>query len=376
MSVADLKNRINQLSIILSPENLDSTKAYTLFNGNLEANIADLLTITEISKIEPDIFKLNELLINISFLTVDVDVIRLSIHEDLNVFSIVNLPHSFNTKSLYELIPLLKEKETSVRRIYKKSLFWIIVTESKEFSLELSSVLNNLEFNESEMKVKVKFDHQSSDQIKTQLLKLLNHNHKESNGVKKEHNDYTSVNSSQKLSWRKKSNDTNEPNNFMKKDNYKGKDSCQFNRSSNANPPTNIVRDRYNSDGQKLSAFKPVKRYDEIEIDLSKINYSLKIKHKYSNGDLLLYYDKFRINKVFESMPKFDNLIEEICSKEKRKEFNFLKRERSLTFSVPLAYKNSTKKDEVKLNLDAPSFKLPEKNPLSGGKLSGIKLNK
>ena len=93
-----------------------------------------------------------------------------------------------------------------------------------------------------------------------------------------------------------------------------------------------------------------------------------------------IFYDKFRINKLFDTIPKFDNFKEDVCSKVNRKDFNFLKRERSMTYSAPFSFKNSTilnKFDEVKLNLDAPVFKLPNQNPLTGGGvLSGIQLNK
>ena len=367
MSISDFNHKIQQLSTLLSPENIESTKAFSCFNDKFECSVNDLIQICEISKIENDPKKLIELLLNVSFLSVDCNshIVKLLVHPDLNVFSFVNIPFDLSITELSEQVPVLKI-ESLIKRIYKNSLFWIIVTENNDFANELEEALK-VEIKHKNNSFKIQYERQKADEIGKNLYKLFsNHTH-----IKKERkDDFTSVNSNQKLSWRKKSNDTNEPA-FISKD--KPKDNNYFQRSSNTKP--NNVRDRYNSDGMKFSAFKPTKRYEEIEIDLSKINYSLKIKHKFSNGDLLLYYDKFRINKVFDKVPQFTNFVDAICSNNKRKEFNYLKRERSLTFSVPFAYKNATKAD-IKLNLDAPSFKLPEKNPLSVGNLTGIKLNK
>lgn len=356
--------KFNQLAQILYPENLDSSKAYSIFNEKLECKLIDFLTLPEIGKIDKSEQIIKDFLNQIPFLTIENDTISYKLHPELNIFSLINLPFNFTKEKVVELIKFLTEHQKEIIRFYKKSLFWIIVLESNSLSDSFESQLKNLKFSETNKEgstlVNIKFERQSSEKVKSELIKLVTHH---TYGNLKKEGDYKSMNSGQKMSWRKKSNDTNEQQFF------KGKDSVNFSRGGNIQ---SNIRDRYHSDGTK-PAFKPNKKFDEIEIDLSKINYSLKIKHKYSNADLLLYYDKFRINKIFETIPKFENFIEEICSKQKRKEFTFLKRERSLTFSNKIDSK--VNQDEIKLNLDAPVFKLPDKNPLSG-KLTGIKINK
>ena len=391
-----------QLSSVLAPENIDSSKILTYFNENLEASLNDIANSPELSKIlennnSDKKEELSKLINSLNFLSINKDnsdEVKLVVNENLTLFSLLNLPFSINQKTLLEQLPLLKEnyENGKIQRIYKKSLFWVIITEDEELIPKIEEYLKSSTIKlKDEEPLSIKYDITKSSEILKQIKKQISTNsyNKEINDLKKtnnNNNDYSSV-SSQKLSWRKKSNDTtevtNNNNNIGRFNNSNSnRNSGVFHRASNNNISSNNfsnnknVRDRYHSDGQQHgSTFKPKSKYEEIEIDLSKINYSLKLKHKYTNGDILLFYDKFRINKDFEEEPKLENFVEEICNKTKKKEFNFLKRERSMTYSIPVTYKNS-KYDDVKLNLDAPSFNIPNSNPLSGGKLSGIQLNK
>jgi hypothetical protein len=373
---------LSQLKSLLAPEIVHTSKVCSVFSEAFEANIDELVSANEVSKLVNKQGFI-DIVPQLSFLEYDKEkgLVKIVIHEHLVAFSLVNIPFGYCADKIFEAIPFLKANQITsshlggLVRAYSKSILWVLVTEDTKFANDLEESLKVAEING----IKIKYERLESESIKKQLAKQIASLHyvKDSADLKSGHknlganNNYDS-NNSQKLSWRKKSNDTTDhPTSIT--DN-KPKQSGGFQRSSNAGAPI-AVRDRYNSDGGQPSSFRPSKKITEIEIDLSKISYSLKIQHKYSNGDLLLYYDKLRIKKVFDEMPKFENYIEEICSKEKRKEFNFLKRERSLTYSLPVTYKSS-KFEEVKLNLDAPSYKLPNQNPLSGGKLSGIQLNK
>jgi hypothetical protein len=365
----DESQQLEQLMLILAPENVESTKLWNYLNENLEAYLADLLSINEISKITTDKETLINLLTKLPYIEYSKDKensVKIIINSELSIFSLVNLPFTITEDNLKDNISILKENSQSIDRLYKKSIFWNIATENLEVATKLEDYLKTAEIKVANNSHKVVYERTNGDDIRKNILKQIsNHTYnKESCGLQKKgvqpNNDYNSANS-QKLSWRKKSNDTTEQMGRI------GGKASTFQRGG-------VIRDRYNSDGQQ-HAFKPKPKYEEIEIDLSKINYSLKLKHKFTNGDLLLYYDKFRINKIFDVQPKFENFIEEICSTTKRKEFNFLKRERSLTYSLPVTYRNS-KFDDIKLNLDAPSFKLPTQNPISAGKLGNIQINK
>lgn len=359
----------NSLLSLLSPEVIDSPKLLACFNEKLEANIADLLVTVELNKLfNGDKTKFLEVLKEIDYLAINEDeqTIKLKISEGIHVISIINTPHTWKSDDITSKI--LNDKMEKVKRFYKKSMFWYIVTDSKTDTESLIQGFSDKKFDDI-MDGKIKFETLSYQEIHKNLLKHVSSNtyNKETSGLKSNHN--SNHDATSKLSWRKKSNDTTED---FKRGSNLGKNSGTFQRSGIT---TGGVRDRYNSDGQQ-NFFRPnqgYKRSEEIEIDLSKIHYSLKIKHKYSNADVLLLYDKYRINKVFDKPPIFENFIEDVCAESKRKEFNFLKRERSMTYSSNDNYKSV---QEVKLNLDAPAFKLPNQNPLSTGKLSNIQLNK
>lgn len=384
-----------EISYILAPENIDSSKFLHLFNENFEVSLESLISYNEIYKIfnftddnKKDDFK--DLVNKTEFLKLIVkenkEYIKLVINENFTMFSLLNIPVYCNKYELLDQLKIVKNNilNKKINRFYKKSLYWIITTEDLETAKELQIFLKKATVKDKDnVNIEVKYDiSKSNDIIKSikNKLSLISYN-KDANNLKKPVKTYN-INdaNNQKLSWRKKSNDTNEVS-YNNNNSNNHKNSGMFQRSSNANSSlinnfSNKIRDRYHSDGQKFdSSFKPTPRFQEIEIDLSKIYYSLKIKHKYNNGDILLYYDKFRINKAFEKPFEFQNFIEEICSKNKRKEFNFLKRERRMTYSIPLTYKNS-KFDDVKLNLDAPSYNIPSSNPLSGGVLTDIQINK
>lgn len=356
----------SNITSLIAPEAIDSSKILQLFNDHFEATLSDILKSSELLKLtENNSDKLLTHLKSLDFVEfIGESKIKLNINSNLTVFSLVNIPTTWQSKDIIQKFKILKDNESKIIRLYKKSLFWNIAIDNSSIIESLEKELNSNVFTELDNN-KVKYDKLDNKEIHNKLVKVINQNAytKEASGLKSNHGN-SNYDSTSKLSWRKKSNDTTDD--FRRGSNF-NKNSGTFQRSA---IPQGTMRDRYNSDGQNVN-FRPTKRSEEIEIDLSKIHYSLKIKHKYNNADILLFYDKYRINKIFDTKPEFTNFIEEVCSNEKRRDFNFLKRERSLTYSLP-----NNKFDNVKMNLDAPAF-LPNRNPLSGGaRLSGIQLNK
>ena len=396
-------NILNNLYGILSPESIDSNRIASCFNENFEANLVELSNTSDVIKQVQSKEKFSEYLKQlgiVEFLEKD-EKLKLILNENLVVLVLMNIPLKWTNKDFNEKLKSFGENSEKILRLYKKSMFWYIALEDQNVVAKVEQELNS-QILEND---KIKYDKMQVTDIKKKLVKIINHQNyaKETNELKSNHNcNNSNADSTSKLSWRKKSNDTEDfkrgskcgsisnVNNSNYEDPRKQsyKNSGVFTRSNfgTGNFQQGGIRDRYNSDGQNLFTRQSIqnknayRKHDEIEINLSKIHYSLKITHKYTNGDILLFYDKYRINKVFETIPNFENFKDDVCSKVNRKEFNFLKRERSLTYSAPYSFRNSNtlnKFDEVKLNLDAPSFKLPNQNPLTGGGvLSGIQLNK
>lgn len=355
------------ITSLIAPEAVDSSKILHSFNDHFEASVSEILKCSELSKlVENNQDTLVCLLKKLSFIEFTSESkIKLIIGNNLTVFSLVNIPVSWKSDNIIQNLDVLSSNKNKIIRLYKKSLYWNIAIEDSSLVENLEKELNTKSFSDLDNN-KIKFDKLDNKEIHNKLVKIINQNaySKETTGLKSNHGGNSNHDGASKLSWRKKSNDTTDD---FKRGSKIFKNSGNFQRTL----PQGTMRDRYNSDGQNLNFRPPVKRTEEIEIDLSKIHYSLKIKHKYNNADILLFYDKYRINKIFEKEPKFEVFVDEVCSHEKRRDFNFLKRERSLTYSLP-----NNKYDAIKVNLDAPAF-MPNRNPLTGGaRLSGIQINK
>lgn len=335
------------------PENLERNKLINHFNENLEANLKELYTNSEIQSVCSSIDEFRDILNKNGFLEKqDSETIKLRISESLQIFTLVNLQLNISDKEIRGKFDYLDDRV----RINKSGIYWLVCSEdesiNKKFEADLLKDHKDLTGSDD----KIKFDKESHKAIREKLIKQVQHYQysRESLGLN------SNQNGDNKMSWRKKSGDV---------DDFKKGSKLSTNTNSKN---TNFGRERYNSDVRATkNVYRPSIKKEEIEIDLGKIHYSLKIKNKYSFNELFLNFDKYRITKTFDTRPKFLNDIEEVCSNEKRKEFNFLKKERSMTYSLP-----GNKFDEVKLNLNAPEFKLPEKNPISMGKLSGIQINK
>lgn len=127
--------------------------------------------------------------------------------EDFSVFSLVNVPMKWTSKELIEQIGANPEE---ICRIYKKSLFWILVM--NKGGAAVNEKLKKLKFDNSE----VKYEFLSRNQLIKNINKLIQTSNyqKEAHELKaeKEKQSLTTTNNkdrtnSEALSWRKKSND-------------------------------------------------------------------------------------------------------------------------------------------------------------------------
>lgn len=342
------------------PENLERNKLINHFSENLEANVKDIFSNSEVQSLCGNIEELRDVLFKNGLLDKhDSETLKLKISESLLIFTLVNFQLSVSEKDIKNSFEYLQNDKV---RINKSGLYWLVCSDdesiNKKFEEDLLKAHKELTGSDD----KIKFDKESHKAIKDKLLKQIqNYQYsKESLGLN------SNQNQDNKMSWRKKSGDV---------DDFKKGSKLSTNNNGSTKNSNNFGRERYNSDVRATkNVYRPSIKKEEIEIDLGKIHYSLKIKNKYSYNELFLNFDKYRITKTFDTRPQFINDVDEVCSNEKRKEFNFLKKERSMTYSLPGNKFDEVK--EVKLNLNAPEFKLPEKNPLSMGKLSGIQINK
>jgi hypothetical protein len=130
---------------------------------------------------------------------------------------VYNLANIRNKMSKSEILTLLGLKESEIKRLYKQSLFWVLVVEDSLVNQNLQSLLNSksLKVNDAE----IKFDFNSGKNLRRSIVKKTHHLNyiKETDdlkaspqGKRKEsyskagYNSNTS-NTSEHFSWRKKS---------------------------------------------------------------------------------------------------------------------------------------------------------------------------
>ena len=208
---------------LLLPETLDSSKIINIISDSkLSFKITDLLSINEVSKISQVRSEVLSLLEHMDFikLSENKEYAHYNIVQDFCVFSFLNVPQKTTEEELLILFGLKKE---NVTRLYKKSLFWIlvIVKESDEVN-EIVKRLKEVRFQNTELK----YEYLNRNQLVKNINKQIqtSNYHKESHELKCEKkeksnnyasnsNNYNSnVNNkdrtnSEALSWRKRSND-------------------------------------------------------------------------------------------------------------------------------------------------------------------------
>jgi hypothetical protein len=208
--------------MLLYPESLENSKLLSILSDtNLNFKIIDMLNIKEISKLYSNKEELFKDLKSIEYIKVsdDNETGSININENIVVFSLINLPQKLSKEEVLKNLGIDTEL---IIRLYKKCLFWILVTEKPQSEL-IEKKLSCVTFGDSKLKY---------DMItKAQMMKSINKQiqtvsyHKEAHDLKVElsnkkneksnynSNNYNSNNkdrtNSEAFSWRKKSGEGN-----------------------------------------------------------------------------------------------------------------------------------------------------------------------
>jgi hypothetical protein len=200
------------LSSILAPENLESSKVISLLNENLSFKLDDFLNLKEVVKLTNKKDELISFLRQLSFIKIEGESAQIHLPENFVYFSIMNFPQKM-TK--LDVIKSLELENVKYDRIYKKSLFWCLVTDVEATVRYLENKIKSLKFEENSLKYDLV---NKASLLKTITKQINNANYqKEANELKAD----TTSNSSKKwekkgdssrhnseaFSWRKKSND-------------------------------------------------------------------------------------------------------------------------------------------------------------------------
>ena len=192
---------------------------------------------------------------------------------------------------------------------------------------------------------------------KSSIINTIIYNKESTNlKAKRKGSDYSNNNNNN--SWRKYSNHSGSKKNSF--------DSYRSNGSYNKqNYRKKYKRERFNSEGNSNWGYKSYNygfrnQYEEIEIDISKIKYSLNINNKYQLETVIQVYNKMNEEKKFDTKPVF-NVEEEIIGN-KPKEIVVFK-----TLNEKNYFGNNFKKEGSgnKINTqNSFGMKLPKMNPL------------
>ena len=239
------------------------------------------------------------------------------------LYSFINLPHQF----LYDdIIKFFSLESNQFSRLYKQSLFWVLVSENEEFNSKFEKKYKSLQVEDNKP---VKCNVTSSRMLKNAISKIIQHDSyiketgdlKASGGNSRKESFQKSGQSGEgsEMSWRKKS------------------DVTDFSTSSNNNFGYKKRRQRFKSDNNDFSyrnnLYKAKNEVEEIQIQLDNVKYPLMIKNKYSNKEMVDFYMKIKNNIKYDKA-NFKNEIEDIMMKEQKTKLAIVERD-NLTNEMP-----------------------------------------
>ena len=230
-----------KLSLFLYPECLDFSKVISILNEDFSFSGNDLYLLKEISKLFSNKELLFKYLIYLSkqknpIITVNEDFSKcqLIINDNMVYYQFVNIPTEFNSERVKLLLGI---NEEDYSRLYKSSIFWVLISEKEDFNKKFENVLKEILVDKEGKKLK--YNITSAFMIKKMAKKQIdkriynqeteNLKNNEKNNIK--NNDFNrSKKSDDSMSWRKKSDLSNDQDNlgYGYKNNYGNKRRQRF----------------------------------------------------------------------------------------------------------------------------------------------------
>ena len=253
--------------------------------------------------------------------------------------SIYIYEHSPEENILQSILSIQKENIKFNRYYKRRDGKWVFAIENnqKEFEVKLN-----------ELKIKL------YQLTKSSIINTIIYNKESSNlKAKRKGSDYSNNNN-----WRKYSNHSGSKKNSF--------DSYRSNGSYNKqNYRKKYKRERFNSEGNSNWGYKSYNygfrnQYEEIEIDISKIKYSLNINNKYQLETVVQVYNKMNEEKKFDTKPIF-NFEEEIIGNKPKEIVVFKSLNDKNYFGNNFKKEGSGNKSN---NQNTFGMKLPKMNPL------------
>ena len=151
--------KLEKLSLMLYPESLEQfSKVITILNEDFIFKGEDLFSLKEISKI----FETKELLYSYlthlaklpnPIITINEDFTKcqIIINDKLIYYQFINIPPEYNSERVKLLLDL---KDDDFLRLYKSSIFWVLISDKEEFNEKFEKTLQNITVDKEEKKLK------------------------------------------------------------------------------------------------------------------------------------------------------------------------------------------------------------------------------
>ena len=315
-----------KLSLILYPECLDFSKVISILNEDFSFSGNDLYFVKEISKLFSSKELLFKYLLHLSkqknpIISVNEDFSKcqLIINDNMVYYQFVNIPTEYNSERVKLLLGI---NEEDYSRLYKSSIFWVLISEKEEFNKKFENVLKDILVDKEGKKLKYNITSafmikkmakkQIDKRIYNQETESLKNNEK--NNIK--NNDFNrSKNSDDSMSWRKKSDLSNDQDNlgYGYSKNYGNKRRQRFKSDPyeyQGNEFYNSKKNYINNDYQK--------GIEDLKVQLDDVKYPIFIKEKYTNKEILDYLAQIKSEIKFDEN-NFSRIIDDIIDKEKMK---------------------------------------------------------
>lgn len=315
-----------KLSLFLYPECLDFSKVISILNEDFSFSGNDLYFLKEISKLFSSKELLFKYLLHLSkqknpIISVNEDFSKcqLIINDNMVYYQFVNIPTEYNSERVKLLLGI---NEEDYSRLYKSSIFWVLISEKEEFNKKFENVLKDILVDKEGKKLKYNITSafmikkmakkQIDKRIYNQETESLKNNEK--NNIK--NNDFNrSKKSDDSMSWRKKSDLSNDQDNlgYGYSKNYGNKRRQRFKSDPyeyQGNEFYNSKKNYINNDYQK--------GIEDLKVQLDDVKYPIFIKEKYTNKEILDYLAQIKSEIKFDEN-NFSRIIDDIIDKEKMK---------------------------------------------------------
>jgi hypothetical protein len=315
-----------KLSLFLYPECLDFSKVISILNEDFSFSGNDLYFLKEISKLFSSKELLFKYLLHLSkqknpIISVNEDFSKcqLIINDNMVYYQFVNIPTEYNSERVKLLLGI---NEEDYSRLYKSSIFWVLISEKEDFNKKFENVLKEILVDKEGKKLKYNITSafmikkmakkQIDKRIYNQETESLKNNEK--NNIK--NNDFNrSKNSDDSMSWRKKSDLSNDQDNlgYGYSKNYGNKRRQRFKSDPyeyQGNEFYNSKKNYINNDYQK--------GIEDLKVQLDDVKYPIFIKEKYTNKEILDYLAQIKSEIKFDEN-NFSRIIDDIIDKEKMK---------------------------------------------------------